>query len=165
MAFGKCQRIMSCKVSHNPGKPKCEGDVRVSGTTPPQRISVRYRTRGLRVPYVKYYLVLRSYLLSCHDIVIHNIHGIYIQDLKYKCLIPSCVSPFSVQNNYILSKKKKKNHRTKPTKIPLNNMQFFKSLALVAIMAGLGLAASVPPPVLRRADLQNAEDGDFSACE
>lgn len=44
-------------------------------------------------------------------------------------------------------------------------MQILKPFTLIAIMAGLGLAATVPPVVFRRADLQNAADGDFGASE
>ncbi|KAI1879732.1 hypothetical protein JX265_002686 [Neoarthrinium moseri] len=43
-------------------------------------------------------------------------------------------------------------------------MQLFRSLGLIAIMAGVGLGATVPPPVIKRADLQSPDDGGFGAC-
>ncbi|KAI1842708.1 hypothetical protein JX266_011170 [Neoarthrinium moseri] len=42
-------------------------------------------------------------------------------------------------------------------------MQLFRSIALIAIMAGVGLGATVPPPVIKRADLQSPDDGGFGA--
>ncbi|KAH6657976.1 hypothetical protein BKA67DRAFT_689196 [Truncatella angustata] len=66
----------------------------------------------------------------------------------------------SSQNNSIFNTE---NHITVPSKSPPDNMQIIKPFALIAIMAGLGLAATVPPAVFRRADLQNADDGGFGA--